>query len=134
MGWRLELSDVAVTPLYPPDFAALSVDEFLARLPELNASFAAQASECARKGEALRYAALIEGGKLVVGPQSVPLSSPLGSLSGTDNLVEFYTQWCAGVRAARSSLRAASVTFMVVVVMLWVVAVGAWRACLLPSR
>ncbi|KAG8456929.1 hypothetical protein KFE25_003756 [Diacronema lutheri] len=95
MGWRLELSDVAVTPLYPPDFAALSVDEFLARLPELNASFAAQASECARKGEALRYAALIEGGKLVVGPQSVPLSSPLGSLSGTDNLVEFYTQWYA---------------------------------------
>ena len=33
------------------------------------------------------------GGKLVVGLQEVPSSSPLGTLRGSDNLVEFYTGW-----------------------------------------
>jgi hypothetical protein len=95
MGWRLELSDVTVTPLFPPAFAALSVAEFMARLPELDADFAERAAAAAARGEALRYAATIEGGKLTVGPASVPLGSPLGSLGGTDNLCEFYTGWCA---------------------------------------
>lgn len=95
MGWRLELSDVAVTPLFPPAFAALSVDDFLRRLPELDADFKTRAAEAAARGEALRYAASIEGGALTVGPTTVPLSSPLGSLSGTDNLCEFYSKWCA---------------------------------------
>jgi len=93
MGWRLELADVAVTPLYPPEFENLTVAEFIEKLPELDAGFAKQAAEAAGKGEALRFAALVENGKLTVGPQSVALTSPLGSLSGTDNLVEFYTKW-----------------------------------------
>lgn len=95
MGWRVELSDVQVTPLFPAEFEKLSVDEFMARLPELDAGFAAQAAEAKGRGEALRFAALVEGGKLVVGPKCVPLASPLGSLAGTDNLVEFYSKWCA---------------------------------------
>jgi homoserine dehydrogenase len=94
MGWRLELSEVTVTPLYPPAFASLSVAEFMRRLPELDADFQTRAEAARSGGQALRYAASIEGGRLVVGPQSVSLGSPLGSLSGTDNLVEFYTKWC----------------------------------------
>jgi homoserine dehydrogenase len=93
LGWRLELSDVQVEPLYPPAMASLSVDEFLAQLPSLDADLKSRASAAKAKGEALRYAATIENGKLNVGLVSVSVTSPLGSLSGTDNLVEYYTTW-----------------------------------------
>lgn len=93
LGWRLKLSDVQVEPLYPPAMASLSVDEFLAKLPSLDADFKSRASTAKAKGEALRYAATIENGKLNVGLVSVSTTSPLGSLSGTDNLVEYYTTW-----------------------------------------
>ena len=32
-------------------------------------------------------------GRCTVGPVVVDVNSPLGRLSGTDNLVEFHTQW-----------------------------------------
>ena len=35
------------------------------------------------------------GGSLKVGLVAVPASSPLGTLSGSDNLVEIYSQWYA---------------------------------------
>ena len=40
-----------------------------------------------------RYAATVEKGRLDVGLVSVSTASPLGSLAGTDNLVEYYTTW-----------------------------------------
>ena len=93
LGWRLELSDVNVEPLYPPELASLTVDDFMARLPSLDADFAKRVTEAKARGEALRYAATVEDGRLNVGLVSVSTSSPLGSLSGTDNLVEYYTTW-----------------------------------------
>lgn len=93
LGWRLEMSDVAVEGLYPTEMDALSVDEFLDALPELDESFGARVQEAAAAGNVLRYAATIADGQCRVGPTVVPSDSPLGRLSGTDNLVEFTTGW-----------------------------------------
>ena len=93
LGWRLELADVNVEPLYPSEMASLSVDDFMAKLPSLDDDFAKRATEAKARGEALRYAATVEDGRLTVGLVSVSTQSPLGSLSGTDNLVEYYTTW-----------------------------------------
>ena len=93
MGWRLEMSDVTVEPLYPPEMASLTVDEFLAALPSLDAPFAAKCAAAAEAGEVLRYAAAIADGALKVSLVSVSVDTPLGRLAGTDNLVEVYTQW-----------------------------------------
>ncbi|MCB0188288.1 MAG: hypothetical protein KDE31_28660, partial [Caldilineaceae bacterium] len=41
----------------------------------------------------LRYAATVADGHCTVGPVVVSADSPLGRLSGTDNLVEFHTRW-----------------------------------------
>ena len=41
LGMALELSDVVVEPLYTPELAKLSVPDFLAALPTLDAAFAA---------------------------------------------------------------------------------------------
>ena len=84
LGWRLELDDVDVSPLYPPTLADLSVDDFMDALPSLDADFEARAADAKAQGMTLRYAANVEDGKLKVGLTSVARDSPLGSLSGAD--------------------------------------------------
>jgi len=69
----------------------LSVDAFMARLPELDAAFAARAAAAKASGAVLRYAAVVEGGAARVGVQAVPAASPLGQLRGSDNLVEIHS-------------------------------------------
>lgn len=93
LGWSLNMADVTVVSLYPAAMDSLSVDEFLAALPALDAGFTQQVAAAAAQGHVLRYAATVEGGQCRVGPTAVPLSSPLGRLNGTDNLAEFTSRW-----------------------------------------
>ena len=102
LGMRLELEDVAVEPLYPAPMADLSVADFMERLPELDDEIAAKVADATAQGGVLRYTADVDvaGGKLKVGLAVVPKESPLGTLQGTDNLVEFTT----GVYPAQAPL------------------------------
>ncbi len=93
MGWRLEMDDVTVTGLYPAAMADLSVADFMEALPQLDADFQQQVEQAKAAGNVLRYAATVAEQKCVVGPVVVASDSPLGRLAGTDNLVEFQTQW-----------------------------------------
>ncbi len=93
LGWQLDLADVQVTGLYPPEMDSLSVQEFLDALPQLDETFQQQAAEAAARGQVLRYTATVEGQRCQVGPTRVSADSPLGRLRGTDNLVEFHTRW-----------------------------------------
>lgn len=99
LGWRLEMHDVQVRGLYPAEMDNLSVNEFLAALPQLDADFRDRVELAADEGKVLRYAATVEagetsaGGRCRVGLTAVPVDSPLGRLNGTDNLVEFHTRW-----------------------------------------
>jgi homoserine dehydrogenase len=97
LGWRLELDDIQVRGLYPAELGDLSVSEFLAALPQLDADFRDRVDVAAAEGKVLRYAATVEalegeGGRCRVGLTAVDAASPLGRLSGTDNLVEFHTR------------------------------------------
>ena len=76
--------------------------DFLAALPTLDESFAAKVGAASAEGKVLRYAASVKppsadspAGSLTVGLLAVPATSPLGTLSGSDNLVELYTGWYA---------------------------------------
>ena len=91
LGWQLEMSDVEIQPLYPPSLAALSVPDFLAALPSLNAEYAARHQQAQQDGRVLRYVATLVDGRCTVGLQPVPADSPLGRLSGTANLLEYYS-------------------------------------------
>lgn len=93
LGWRLDMADVAVTGLYPEAMAELSVDEFMTALPELDSHFAGLVADAAADGNVLRYAATVENGACQVGPVAVSADSPLGRLSGTDNLIEITSRW-----------------------------------------
>jgi aspartokinase/homoserine dehydrogenase 1 len=93
MGWRVEMEEVEVRGLYPERMAGLSVDEFLEALPALNEEYRRQVEEAAADGKVLRYAATLSEGACSVGPTAVAKDSPLGRLTGTDNLVELYSRW-----------------------------------------
>ncbi|KAL1530505.1 hypothetical protein AB1Y20_001406 [Prymnesium parvum] len=99
LGMKLEMSDVTVEPLFPSELAALSVPDFMAKLPTLDSSFADKVAAASAESKVLRYAASIKPptpnspGSLTVGLLAVPASSPLGTLTGSDNLVEIYTGW-----------------------------------------
>jgi len=93
LGWQLDLTDVQVTGLYPAEMDKLTVAEFMDQLPQLDQQFQAQVNAASAVGKVLRFAATVENGQCRVGPTLVDAGSPLGRLSGTDNLVEFYTRW-----------------------------------------
>jgi len=100
LGMSLEMDDVSVEPLFTPELASLSVPDFMAALPSLDAPMAEKVAAAASEGKVLRYAASVQppaagggSGSLTVGLLAVPASSPLGTLSGSDNLVEIYSSW-----------------------------------------
>jgi homoserine dehydrogenase len=96
LGWRLELSDVQVRGVLPPDgfaSAALPLADCLARLPELDAHFAAVVAGAAADGKVIRFVAELQDGRAAVGLQAVPADSALGQLRGNDNLVAFHTRY-----------------------------------------
>ncbi len=95
VGYRVELADVVVTSLYPDAWTDLSVADFMDALPQRDAEMAQLCADARSQDSCLRYVASVTGGSLAVGPQVVPLDSPLGHLSGTDNLVQFTSQWYA---------------------------------------
>lgn len=93
LGWKLDMDHVEVQGLYPTDMDGLTVAEFMEALPRLDEEFQARVTEAQRAGKVLRFAAQVEDGVCRVGPTLVNADSPLGRLSGTDNLVEFTTRW-----------------------------------------
>ena len=93
IGWRMEMEQVTVSGLYPERMAGLSVEDFLADLPSLDEQYRAQVAQAAAEGKVLRYAATLSEGACSVGPTAVAKDSPLGRLTGTDNLVELYSRW-----------------------------------------
>jgi homoserine dehydrogenase len=93
LGWRLELSDVQVRGLLPPEYAELSLSDCLSHLPELDARFAVEVATAAGEGKALRFVAELSDNRASVGLQAVPAESALGQLKGNDNLVAFHTRY-----------------------------------------
>jgi homoserine dehydrogenase len=93
LGWQMDMRDIQVRGLYPAEMAHLTVPQFLEALPSLDGDFRDRVDLAAAEGKVLRYAATIEDGICRVGPVAVDATSPLGTLSGPDNLVEFSTRW-----------------------------------------
>jgi aspartokinase/homoserine dehydrogenase 1 len=91
LGFRGNLDDVAVESLVPPTLRDVPLDEFLARLGELDAPWAARVRAARAKGRVLRYRIRVTGRSIAVGLVAVAPTDPLGALSGTDNQFAFTT-------------------------------------------
>lgn len=96
-GLSMELSDIEVAGLLPERYMALGRDEFLERLPELDAEWAVRLSEAAQAGRVLRFVGSIESGKGQVGLRAVGPEHPLFSVKGGENALAFGTRYYSPV-------------------------------------
>ena len=87
-GWPMEMDDIRVEPLYPTEMAALDLDDFMARLPSLDADFAAYMGALAGVP---RYMAEIDAQGGVVALRMVG-ERLAAQLRGTQNQVSFSTR------------------------------------------
>ena len=100
LGWEIGLDDVDVRGLYPPEWddpahpdRVADVEMFLRRVPTLDAPTAERVAAAQASGGVYRLIATIADGRAAVAPAVVPADSPLGRLTGTDNLVAFHSRW-----------------------------------------
>ena len=92
LGLSTELSDVDVDSLVPAEFAAGSIDDFMARLPELDAPMQAKLDGARANGEVLRFVASLDAsGKARVGLRALPAAHAFANARLTDNVVQFTT-------------------------------------------
>lgn len=90
-GLPWEMSAVPSEPWFPPELATISVEEFMQRLSDLDARFAAEVARARAQNMALRYVATITPAGASVGLKHLPVDHPLATLRGTDNLFALTT-------------------------------------------
>jgi aspartokinase/homoserine dehydrogenase 1 len=92
LGLATELADVEVDSLVPAELAAGSIDDFMTRLPELDAAMQARLDAARANGEVLRFVASLDAtGKARVGLRALPLAHAFANGRLTDNFVQFTT-------------------------------------------
>lgn len=92
-GYELSLEDVAVESLVPAGLQQASVEDFMARLSDVDASFAQRLGEAHARGNVLRYVAQFKPGQQPsVGLVELPGDHAFANLRLTDNVVQFTTR------------------------------------------
>jgi aspartokinase/homoserine dehydrogenase 1 len=91
LGYPGELSRASVESLVPKWARGLSRSAFLDRLEELDAGLRKRVHQAAAGGSVLRYVAMVTPSKIAVGLRSVPATSPLAAIKGSDNQLVFTT-------------------------------------------
>ena len=92
-GWPLALEDVDLHSLVPDELAALSLDDFLLRLHELDVPLAAQLACAEAAGGVLRHVAHLDRhGHASVGLKILPATHAFAHTRLTDNVVQFSTR------------------------------------------
>ncbi|AHG89129.1 aspartate kinase [Gemmatirosa kalamazoonensis] len=92
VGWRGALADLPVESLVPAGLRDVALDDFLARLEELDEPWARRVESARERGTVLRYHASVTPQSARVGIAEIDAASPLAGLAGTDNQFVFTTK------------------------------------------
>ena len=92
LGYRTEVSDIAVESLVPESLQNASKEEFLSRLCEMDGRMKSLYDDAASRGMKLRYVGKVENGVCSVSLAEYPLDHPFSQAKGTDNVISFTTQ------------------------------------------
>ncbi|MFT4197531.1 MAG: bifunctional aspartate kinase/homoserine dehydrogenase I [Pseudoxanthomonas sp.] len=91
-GGEISLEDVAVESLVPAELREAGVEEFMARLPEVDDAFAKRLEQARSRGCVLRYVARVSRIEAPsVGLVELPADHAFANLRLTDNVVQFTT-------------------------------------------
>ena len=92
LGYRVEVSDINIQSLVPERFAALSKEEFLARISEMDAEIEAMYKRAKSNNMCLRYVGKVDHGICSVSLSEYPLDHSFAQANGTDNVIAFTTK------------------------------------------
>jgi aspartokinase/homoserine dehydrogenase 1 len=93
MGLPLELKDVKVQSLVPPELAGESMEDFMAHLPRHDEAMAARLAGAHARGKVLRYTGkLTAAGQATVGLEELDVRHAFANIALTDNVVRFATR------------------------------------------
>jgi aspartokinase/homoserine dehydrogenase 1 len=93
LGLELELEDVVVEGLLPPDFDATGdIPSFMARLPELDEPFRKRLAELKAEGKTLRYVGSLSDSGCRVGLLPVAAEHPFIAIKGGENALALLTE------------------------------------------
>jgi bifunctional aspartokinase / homoserine dehydrogenase 1 len=91
-GVRIERDEVSVESLIPEKLRDVDPTQFLEGLKEFDHEWQKRIHNEEKQDRVLRYTGKLADGKISIGIESVPKLSPLGSLSGTTNLITIRTR------------------------------------------
>ncbi|MCF2947650.1 bifunctional aspartate kinase/homoserine dehydrogenase I [Paraglaciecola aquimarina] len=93
-GLTLELDDIQIESVLPGSFdASGSIDEFMAKLPELDSLVAQRIEAAKQEGKVLRYVGSINQGKCVVNIQAVNDKHPLYPVKDGENALAIHSHY-----------------------------------------
>ncbi len=91
-GMEIELDDIKINKVFPESFDdSGTIEEFLAKLPQVDDYFAKKIADLKKEGKVLRMGASIEDGKCSVGMLEVGSDHPLFGIKGGENAFVFHT-------------------------------------------
>lgn len=92
-GYDIELTDIEMFKVFPDSFdPSGTVEEFLAKLPQVDDYFKKKMAELKKQNKVLRMGASIKDGKVSVGMMEVGKDDPLYGVRGGENAFVFYTE------------------------------------------
>ena len=92
-GYDIELTDIEMFNVFPDSFdPSGTVEEFLAKLPQVDDYFNKKMAELKKQNKVLRMGASIKDGKVSVGMMEVGKDDPLYGVRGGENAFVFYTE------------------------------------------
>lgn len=93
-GLKLELDDILIESVLPASFdASGSIEEFMAKLPEVDAEVAQRVASAKQEGKVLRYVGSINQGKCVVNIQAVNETHPLYPVKEGENALAIHSNY-----------------------------------------
>lgn len=92
LGLRLEMTDIHLENLYPPEMQSLTPDEFLKQLPDLDKKYQEKIAQARKDNKVLRFVAKVNKEECKVGLVEVSSDSEIGRLQGPDNLITIKTK------------------------------------------
>ena len=91
-GYKVEQEDVEKHLFVPDSYFQGSIEDFWAKLPELDADFEARRKVLEAEGKRWRFVATMENGKTSVALKEVPSDHPFYPLEGSNNIVLLTTE------------------------------------------
>lgn len=92
LGLKIERDQLEVESLIPDELSNVDKNIFLEKLARYDDEWEQRIRKAQEQNKTLRYTGRLKDGNISIGIEAVSSNSPIGQLSGTDNLIQIFTE------------------------------------------